>query len=366
MAIGYQEYIKWHYPAQRLDYAQWKMLQHGPKIVVIGGGTGLSVLLRGLKQYSSNLTAVVSVGDDGGSSGRIREEFGLVPVGDIRNCIVALSNQEDLMEQIFDYRFKGGEGLEGHSLGNLLLVAMAYLKGNFQDAVSDINQVLRIRGQVLPVSDEPITLKAFLDDGTELVGETCVSTAQQPIRRLIISPEDVQPLPEVLQAIGEADAIVLGPGSLYTSIIPNLLVDGIVEAIQASAAMKFYICNVMTQAGETDDFTAEDHLFALLEHSQKDVVNYIVVNNHESMDERILQRYAEEGAIPVKYHKEKLKDFGVQVLEANLLNEQEVLRHDSGRLAAVLLNEIFRRSPLRQRWRWRKINRMMKITCKDR
>ena len=358
--------MDWRYPGKRRDYAQWKMLQQGPKIVVIGGGTGLSVLLKGLKEYSSNLTAVVSVGDDGGSSGRIREEFGMVPVGDIRNCIVALSDQEDLMEDIFDYRFSAGEGLDGHSLGNLLLVAMSYLKGSFQDAVSDINQVLRIRGQVLPVSDEPITLMAYLDDGTELVGETTVSSAEKPIRRLIIAPETAQPLPEVIRAIREADAIILGPGSLYTSIIPNLLVEGVVEAIQASEAMKFYICNVMTQAGETDNFSAEDHLFALIEHSQKDIIDYIVVNDHDIIDQEILARYAEEGAAPVGYHKDKLEKFGVQVIEANLLNEEQVLRHDSCRLAAVLVEEIIRKTPLRQQWHWRKIKKVIRVKCRER
>lgn len=322
--------------------------------MVLGGGTGLSVLLRGLKEYSSNLTAVVSVGDDGGSSGRIREEFGLVPVGDIRNCIVALSDQEALMEEIFDFRFQNGEGLEGHNLGNLLLVGMSYLKGNFQDAVADINQVLRIRGKVLPVSDEPITLKAFLEDGTELVGESTVSTATAPIRRLIIEPEDVQPLSDVLLAIASADAIVLGPGSLYTSIIPNLLVDGVVEAIGRSTAMKFYVCNVMTQAGETSGFTAEDHLLTLLEHGRKGIVDYIIVNNHETLDQEILQRYAAEGAIPVKYDKKQLEQYDVSVVEANLLNEQQVLRHDPSRLAEVIMDQICKRGGFRERLNWRR------------
>lgn len=270
-------------------------MQQGPNIVVVGGGTGLSVLLRGLKEYSSNITAIVSVGDDGGSSGRIREEFGMVPVGDVRNCIVALSDREELMEQIFDYRFKQGEGLDGHSLGNLLLVAMTHLTGSFHDAVSDINEVLQIRGRVLPVTDVPVTLKAILDDDREIVGESCVSQADRPIMRLTIEPENVQPLEEALEAIREADAIVLGPGSLFTSIIPNLLVDGIVEAILQSKAMKFYVCNVMTQAGETDNYSAEDHLRVLIEHGRKGIVDYIVVNSHNTISADVLKRYAEEG-----------------------------------------------------------------------
>ncbi|MBQ5659534.1 MAG: YvcK family protein, partial [Peptococcaceae bacterium] len=241
--IGTSAYIQ---KRSRKDYNRWRKLQQGPNIVVVGGGTGLSVLLRGLKEYTSNITAIVSVGDDGGSSGRIREEFGMVPVGDVRNCIVALSDREELMEQIFDYRFQQGEGLDGHSLGNLLLVAMTHLTGSFHDAVSDINEVLQIRGRVLPVTDVPITLKAILDDDREIVGESCVSQADRPIMRLTIEPENVEPLAEALEAIREADAIVLGPGSLFTSIIPNLLVDGIVDAILQSKAMKFYVCNVMT------------------------------------------------------------------------------------------------------------------------
>ena len=309
--------------------------------MVIGGGTGLSVLLRGLKEYSSNITAIVTVGDDGGSSGRIREEFGMVPVGDVRTWSVALSDREELLEQIFDYRFKQGEGLDGHSLGNLLLVAMSHLTGSFHDAVTDINEVLQIRGRVLPVTDEPITLKAILDDDTEIIGESCVSQAKRPIVRLTIEPEDVQPLDEALEAIARAEAIVLGPGSLFTSIIPNLLVEGIVEAILNSPAMKFYVCNVMTQAGETDNFTAEDHLLSLLEHGRKGIVDYIIVNNHAAMNQEILQRYAEEGAAPVTYKKDQLELLNVRVVEADLLNEQHVLRHDSVQLAETIMDTIY-------------------------
>ncbi len=335
-------------------------MQQGPHIVVIGGGTGLSVLLRGLKEYTSNITAIVSVGDDGGSSGRIREQFDMVPVGDVRNCIVALSDREDLMEQIFDYRFERGEGLDGHSLGNLLLVAMSYLTGSFHDAVSDINEVLQIRGRVLPVSDVPITLKAILDDDTEIVGESCVSQADRPIVRLTIEPEDVQPPDEALEAIASAEAIVLGPGSLFTSIIPNLLVDGIVEAILQSKAMKFYVCNVMTQAGETDNFTAEDHLFSMLEHGRKGIVDYIIVNNHETLDRDILQRYAEEGAIPVKYHKDKLEQLETKVIEADLLNEQHVLRHDSARLAETIMDQMYSQNGFWNTLGWKRNYKLVK------
>lgn len=332
--------------------------------MVVGGGTGLSVLLRGLKEYSSNITAIVSVGDDGGSSGRIREEFGMVPVGDVRNCIVALSDREELMEQIFDYRFKQGEGLDGHSLGNLLLVAMTHLTGSFHDAVSDINEVLQIRGKVLPVTDVPITLKAILDDDSEIVGESCVSQADRPIMRLTIEPENVQPLSEALEAIREADAIILGPGSLFTSIIPNLLVDGIVEAILQSRAMKFYVCNVMTQAGETDNYSAEDHLRVLLEHGRKGIADYIVVNSRSTISEDVLARYADEGAAPVYYNKAELEALKVKVIEANLLNEQQVLRHDSARLAACIMDVIYTRCGLKFPLGWRKIYKIARKKAK--
>ena len=332
--------------------------------MVVGGGTGLSVLLRGLKEYSSNITAIVSVGDDGGSSGRIREEFGMVPVGDVRNCIVALSDREELMEQIFDYRFKQGEGLDGHSLGNLLLVAMTHLTGSFHDAVSDINEVLQIRGKVLPVTDVPITLKAILDDDSEIVGESCVSPADRPLMRLPIEPEHVQPLSEALDAIREADAIILGPGSLFTSIIPNLLVDGIVEAILQSRAMKFYVCNVMTQAGETDNYSAEDHLRVLLEHGRKGIADYIVVNSRSTISEDVLARYADEGAAPVYYNKAELEALKVKVIEANLLNEQQVLRHDSARLAACIMDVIYTRCGLKFPLGWRKIYKIARKKAK--
>ena len=355
--IGTSAYIQ---KRSRKDYNRWRKLQQGPNIVVVGGGTGLSVLLRGLKEYTSNITAIVSVGDDGGSSGRIREEFGMVPVGDVRNCIVALSDREELMEQIFDYRFQQGEGLDGHSLGNLLLVAMTHLTGSFHDAVSDINEVLQIRGRVLPVTDVPITLKAILDDDREIVGESCVSQADRPIMRLTIEPENVEPLAEALEAIREADAIVLGPGSLFTSIIPNLLVDGIVDAILQSKAMKFYVCNVMTQAGETDHYSAEDHLRVLLEHGSKGIVDYIVVNNHNHISPETLHRYAEEGAAPVFYNKTALEALKVKIIEADLLNEQQVLRHDSARLARCIMDTIYARCGLKYPWGWRKVYKLVR------
>lgn len=336
---------------QSQEYYQRKALQQGPKIVVIGGGTGLSVLLRGLKEYTSNLTAIVSVADDGGSSGRLREQFGVVPVGDIRNCIVALADREDMMEQLFAYRFDQGEELDGHSLGNLLLVAMSSLKGSFQDAIADIDHVLHIRGRVLPVAEEPLTLKATLADGTKIVGESNIAEAWLPIKHLEICPQ-VNALPEVLEAIDEAEAIILGPGSLYSSIIPNLLVEGVVEHLRSAQGAKFYICNVMTQPGETDNYTAEDHLYSLIEHSAPDVVDYIVINDQASLNGTILARYAEEGAIPVRYDLKALEDMGVKVIAEHLLNHDAMLHHDNHKLARVIMEAIYRDSGFRSRRGW--------------
>lgn len=331
------------------SYYQAKTLQQGPKIVVIGGGTGLSVLLRGLKEYSSNITAIVSVADDGGSSGRLREQYNVVPVGDIRNCVVALADEEDVMEELFNYRFDEGDELVGHSLGNLLLVAMSHLKGSFQDAVADIDQVLHIRGRVLPVATEPMTLKATLADGTEIVGESNIADSWLPIERLGICPDHVEALPEALAAIDEADAIILGPGSLYSSIIPNLLVDGIVLHIKESNGMKFYICNVMTQPGETAGYTAEQHLKQLLAHSTKEIVDYIIVNDQASIDQVVLAKCAEENAEPVRYDRKAIEDMGIKVIAEPLLDCSAVLHHDTDKLARTIMAHLYRDKRYRTR-----------------
>lgn len=335
------------------EYYQAKELQQGPNIVVLGGGTGLSVLLRGLKEYSSNITAIVSVADDGGSSGRLREQFGVVPVGDIRNCIVALADREDMMERLFSYRFDQGVELDGHSLGNLLLVAMSNLKGSFQDAVADIDHVLHIRGRVLPVADKPLTLKAVLSDGKEIIGESNINEAWLPIERLSICPQATA-LTDALTAIDEADAIILGPGSLFSSVIPNLLVTGIVEHLTESHAVKFYVCNVMTQRGETDNYTAEDHLHSLFKHSNSEVVDYIVINDQLSLDGSVLARYAEEGAMPVRYDMETLENMGVKVVAKPLLNHDTLLHHDGQKLAGAIMETLYRDSSFRVRRGWLK------------
>lgn len=312
-------------------------LRRGPRIVVIGGGTGLSVLLRGLKQFTSNITAIVSVADDGGSSGRLRGDLGMLPPGDIRNCLVALADKESLMEELLQYRFNCGE-LAGHNLGNLLLAALNEVAGGFHEAVQGLSKVLAIRGRVLPVTLQNVVLGAEFADGTLVYGESSIPLCRKRIKRVFLKPGDCLPLPEALQAIAGADAIVLGPGSLYTSILPNLLVRGIPEAIARSRAVKIYVCNVMTQPGETDGYTASDHLKAILTHAGP-VVDYIVIHQGE-IPYRLKLRYRREGAAPVAVDRDELAGLGVQVVGGNLVQEGNVVRHHPDRLARLILELI--------------------------
>jgi len=309
-------------------------LRRGPRIVVIGGGTGLSVLLRGLKQYTSNLTAIVSVADDGGSSGRLRGDYGMLPPGDIRNCLVALADKESLMEELLQYRFRGGE-LKGHNLGNLLLAALNDVAGGFHEAVEGLSKVLAIRGRVLPVTLQNVVLGAELSDGTLVYGESCIPLCRRRIKRVFLKPADCFPLPEALEAIREADAVVLGPGSLYTSILPNLLVRGMPEALDRSRAVKIYVCNVMTQPGETDGYTAGQHLQAILSHAGP-VVDYMVVNEEE-IPARLRSRYRREGAAPVVVDRAEIEKMGVQLVGGNLVQESNVVRHHPDKLARLIL-----------------------------
>ena len=280
-------------------------LKRGYKIVAIGGGTGLSTLLRGLKRYTTNLTAVVTVSDDGGSSGRLQKELGILPPGDIRNCSVALADDEALVTDLFKYRFAEGEGLMGHSFGNLFLAAMTGITGNFDRAIKESSRVLNIKGRVLPATLESVRLRATMRDGSEVSGETAISHSPVGIARLALEPEGVEPLREVIDAIAQADAIILGPGSLYTSILPNLLVRGVAEAVATASCPKIYICNVMTQPGETDRFTASDHVDALLEQSGARVCDYAVVNLEPP--QRLLETYAEGGQSPVAPDRDRIE-----------------------------------------------------------
>lgn len=312
-----------------------RRLRGGYKIVAIGGGTGLSTLLRGLKRSTANLTAVVTVSDDGGSSGRLQKELGILPPGDIRNCLVALADDEALVTDLFQYRFSEGEGLTGHSFGNLFLAAMTGITGNFDKAVKESSRVLNIKGRVMPATLETVRLCATLVDGTFVRGETNISQSREPIARLELDPPGSKPLREVLDAIADADAIVLGPGSLYTSILPNFLVDGIARAVADASAVKIYICNVMTQPGETDAFAASAHVRVLLEQARERVCDTVVIN--EEPPRKLLERYAEEGQIPVAPDRGAIEAMGLRVVGASVVSETSTVRHDPTRLADVVL-----------------------------
>ncbi|GAC1554891.1 MAG: YvcK family protein [Vulcanimicrobiaceae bacterium] len=315
-----------------------RRLRTGYKIVAVGGGTGLSTLLRGLKRSTTNLVAVVTVSDDGGSSGRLQKELGILPPGDIRNCLVALADDEALVTDLFQYRFSEGEGLSGHSFGNLFLAAMTGITGNFDKAVKESSRVLNIKGRVLPATLQTVRLCATLADGTMVRGETNISKSHEPIARLSLEPAGAQPPREVLDAIATADAIVLGPGSLYTSILPNFLVDGVARAVAQSSALKIYVCNVMTQPGETDEFTASAHVRALLEQTQPGICDTVVIN--EEPPRKLLEAYAVEGQIPVKPDRAVIEALGLRVVGARVVSETSTVRHDPQRLADVVLKLI--------------------------
>lgn len=316
---------------------QKRFLERGPRIVVLGGGTGLSVLLRGLKQFTTNLTAIVTVADDGGSSGRLREELGILPPGDIRNCLLALADTEPLMARLFAYRFDQGTGpLSGHSFGNLFLAAMTAITGDFEEAIRASSKVLAVKGQVLPSTMTDVVLHAEMADGQVISGESEIPKARGRIRRVFLKPENPQAQAEALQAIREADAIILGPGSLYTSVIPNLLVKDMAEAIGKSPAPVFYICNVMTQPGETDGYTAADHLQAIIDHGREGLVDYCIVNS-EPVREELRKRYAAEGAEPVALDREKLRGLCSHIHVEPLLAKEDAARHDPEKLARAVM-----------------------------
>jgi len=310
-------------------------LKRGYKIVTIGGGTGLSTLLRGLKRYTANLSAVVTVSDDGGSSGRLQKELGVLPPGDIRNCLVALADDEALVTDLFRYRFREGEGLTGHSFGNLFLAAMTGITGNFDEAIKVSSRVLNIKGRVLPATLGVARLCATLVDGTIVEGESNISHATKPIKDVFFDPPYAAPLDEVIEAIRDADAIVLGPGSLYTSIMPNLLVDRVAREVEASSAIKIYVCNVMTQPGETDAFTASAHVKTLLDQARANVCDVVVVN--DQLPSKLRSIYAEEGQLPVLVDDAELAKLGVKVVRAQVISETQNVRHDSEKLAHVII-----------------------------
>ncbi len=319
---------------------QRRYLERGPKIVAIGGGHGLSHVLFGLKEYTANLTAIVTVADSGGSSGRLREEFNIVAPGDIRNCLVALADAPALMGQLFQYRFAEGSGLKGHNFGNLFLTAMVQLcGGDFQKAVEESSKVLAIRGKVIPSTVHNVHLVAEYMDGTRQEGEAKIPKKNISIKRLSLKPEDAQPSPDALSAIAEADIIVIGPGSLYTSILPNLIIRGMSEAIAKSSGYKIYVCNVMTQNGETDALSAADHVRALIDHANTAVIDACLINDAE-VPEEALKRYRSEDSYPVKPDPDIIRSLGYRVVATDLLSVADYVRHDSKKLTAALIKLI--------------------------
>ncbi len=314
-----------------------RKLNYGPKIVAVGGGTGLSTMLKGIKKITNNITAVVTVGDDGGSSGRLRQEMGILPPGDIRNCIAALADDEDLVTKLFQYRFKTGEGLEGHSFGNLFLTALCSITGNMVRAVQESSKVLNIRGRVLPSTLDDMKLSAEMEDGTIVEGESNIPETGKKIKRLFTVPSHCKPLPEVIQAIKEADLIILGPGSLYTSVIPNLLIKEIAEAISKSSAKKIYVCNIMTQPGETTGYSASDHIQAILDHAgYPDMVQAVLVNN--SLPDDLSPDYEKSNSFPVVVDIDAIKAKNINVVTTRLYeeNDQKYVRHSPSRLARAI------------------------------
>lgn len=313
-------------------------LDQGPKIVVIGGGTGLSMLLRGLKKHSSNLTAIVTVADDGGSSGRIREDLQMIAPGDLRNCLVALAEKESLMEQLFKYRFPGEGDLSGHSFGNLFLAAMTgVLDDNVEAALDASSKILKVRGRVIPSTTDNVNLCAVGVDGKVICGESLIPEMGQPIKSVYLEPEEVFAEGAALQAIDEADMIILGPGSLYTSIMPNLLINKITEHIKASKATKMYICNVMTQPGETAGYTVADHIEAIENHAGVGLIDMVLVNETK-FKQGIIDRYAKVGAEPVEIDAERIEEKGIKIVRANLIDSENKAVHDSMRLAKVVID----------------------------
>jgi uncharacterized cofD-like protein len=323
-----------------------RQLAQGQRVVVIGGGTGLATMLRGLKEQSSNITAVVTVTDDGGSSGRLIKDFHMLPPGDIRNCLVALADTEPLMQELFQYRFdNGSKDLHGHSFGNLLIAAMLSITGDFEEAVRQTSRVLAIRGRVLPSTLSHVGLRAELLDGSTVEGETLISAVQQPIQKITLTGCGAEPLDETLTAIATADVIVIGPGSVYTSIVPNFLVKGIAAAVANSHAIKVYVCNVMTQPGETSGYSASDHVRAVLEQAGARIFDYVLVNQ-ERPSETLLQRYAEEGSYFVYPDVEKIKALGLRPVVGDHISQTHVVRHDPQKLAHAVFNLASRRIPL--------------------
>jgi len=315
-----------------------RRLSRGPKIVVVGGGTGLSNLLRGLKHYSSNITAIVTVADDGGSSGRLRREIGVLPPGDIRNCLSALADEEKLLTELFKYRFEAGSGLVGHSFGNLFLTAMSEITGDLEQAIAASSKVLAVRGQVIPSTLSDVQLWAELDNGRRIVGESKIAEARRRIVHIGCLPPNPPALPKAIRAIEDADYIIIGPGSLYTSIVPNLLVPDLVKAIAAQRVPRIYVCNIMTEPGETEGFSVSDHIRALDSACGQYLFDAVLVQKTPPA-EAVVRHYAQEGVGPVILDRQAVIESGRRIIAANIMEERSDLtvRHHPDHLARVLL-----------------------------
>lgn len=316
-----------------------RRLNRGPKIVALGGGTGLSNLLRGLKDDSVKITAIVTVADDGGSSGRLRREIGVPPPGDIRNCLAALADEEKLLTELFQYRFRAGDGLVGHSFGNLFLTAMSDIAGDFEQAIAASSKVLAVRGEVLPATLSDVSLWAELADGRRIEGESSITKANGKILKIGCTPANPPALPRAVKALREADFIIIGPGSLYTSVIPNLLVPEIAEAIANSQVPRIYVCNIMTQPGETDGYSVADHIRAIDRACGRPLFDAVVVQGKVPSAKSLI-RYSQENSYPVVLDREAVTQLGRRIVIANVMDEDKntgLIRHNSQRLAGMLL-----------------------------
>ena len=315
------------------------------KVVTIGGGTGLSVLLRGLKKYPLEITAVVTVADDGGSSGKIRSDMNIPSPGDIRNVIAALSDVEPYLEKMFQYRFDSGE-VKGHPVGNLMIAAMTDIHGDFSTAVKVMSRILNVRGTVLPTTNDIATLNAVLSDGEIIRGESSITKAGGVIDHVYITPSRVKPNEDVLKAIEEADYIIMGPGSLYTSIIPNLVISKVSEKIRESNAKKIYVCNVMTQHGETDNYTVSDHIVAINKHVEENIFDLVIANSRE-FDDSILSKYHKEKQEPVKIDQDKIEKLGIKLIKNNDVGivDNNTIRHNAEKVSELIYDYIIDDKP---------------------
>lgn len=307
-----------------------------PKVVVLGGGTGMPVLLKGLKAYPIELTTIVTVADDGGSTGRLRKNIEIPAPGDIRNVIAALANVDNELHDLFQHRFQAANGLSGHSLGNLVLVAMNSLTGDFYSAVKKVSNIFKVQGDIIPIVNESITLHAEMDDGTVVSGESNIPIKNKKIKRVFLTPNNVEPIPNVVDAIIEADMIVISPGSLYTSILPNLIMRDVVNALNETKGEVIYVCNIMTQNGETNDYSATDHVQAIFDHIGPNTIDTIIVHN-QPLPAHTLEMYREQDSMPVTYDKDSLSALKINVMEEDIVDHsQTMIRHNTEKIASLL------------------------------